>query len=120
LPADKAINFVDYVARRIGPLTPRHKLALANLKRAYPEKTEEERQQIALDMWGNMSRLAAEYVFLDQFLISTRMPPSPAGSRSKVSMTFFKLRDSGKTLHRVYRAHRQFRAAADCRRHVWS
>jgi KDO2-lipid IV(A) lauroyltransferase len=104
LPAAKAIRFVDRVARRIGPMTSRHRLALANLKRAFPEKTDEERQQIALDMWGNMSRLAAEYVFLDQILISTRMPPSPAGSRSKVSMSSVKLRDSGKPFI-VFTAH---------------
>lgn len=66
LPARRAIPLVDTLARRIGPLTPRHRLAMANLARAYPEKTVPERQQIAVDMWGNMARLAAEYVFLDQ------------------------------------------------------
>ena len=31
-----------------------------------PEKSESEITAIALDMWGNMARLVAEYVFLDQ------------------------------------------------------
>lgn len=66
LPADSAISFVDRAARRIGPLTSRHKLALANLARAFPEKSETEREAIARDMWASMARLAAEYVFLDQ------------------------------------------------------
>jgi Kdo2-lipid IVA lauroyltransferase/acyltransferase len=66
LPARQATNFVDWASRRIGPLSSRHQVALANLKLAFPEKTEAERQQIALDMWGNMGRLMAEYVFLDQ------------------------------------------------------
>jgi Kdo2-lipid IVA lauroyltransferase/acyltransferase len=65
LPTTKAIDFVDRMARRIGPMTSRHKLAMENLRRAYPEKTEAEREDIARDMWGNMARLAAEYVFLD-------------------------------------------------------
>ncbi|MBW3095735.1 lipid A biosynthesis lauroyl acyltransferase [Pseudohoeflea coraliihabitans] len=65
-PADASINFVDRLARRIGPRTFRHKLALANLERAYPEKSADERERIARDMWGNMARLAVEYVFLDQ------------------------------------------------------
>lgn len=65
LPARKAIEFVDRAARRIGPLTPRQKLAMENLRRAYPEKSEAERTEIAREMWGNMARLAAEYVFLD-------------------------------------------------------
>lgn len=65
LPAKKAIAFVDRTARRIGPLTPRHRLALENLRGAFPEKSEDERGAIAREMWGNMARLAAEYVFLD-------------------------------------------------------
>ncbi|MFI0848378.1 lipid A biosynthesis lauroyl acyltransferase [Mesorhizobium sp. IMUNJ 23232] len=66
LPADKAIAFADRTARRLGPLVGRHRVALDNLRKAYPEKSEDEIKAIALDMWGNMARLAAEYVFLDQ------------------------------------------------------
>jgi Kdo2-lipid IVA lauroyltransferase/acyltransferase len=66
IPARQATNFVDWAARKIGPLSSRHRLALDNLKLAFPEKTDAERHQIALDMWGNMARLMAEYVFLDQ------------------------------------------------------
>lgn len=66
LPPDAALNFADRIARRIGPLTGRHRVALDNLRRAYPEKNEAEISSIALDMWGNMARLAAEYVFLEQ------------------------------------------------------
>lgn len=66
LPARRAIAFVDCAARRIGPMTPRQNLAMENLRRAYPEKTEAEREEIAREMWGNMARLAAEYVFLDE------------------------------------------------------
>lgn len=65
-PADPAINFADRVARFIGPRTRRHKLMLVNLANAFPEKSEEERQIIALESWANMGRLAAEYVFLDR------------------------------------------------------
>ncbi|MGB3537777.1 MAG: lipid A biosynthesis lauroyl acyltransferase [Mesorhizobium sp.] len=66
LPPDTALNFADRMARRIGPLVGRHRVALDNLKKAYPEKSEVEIQAIASDMWGNMARLAAEYIFLDQ------------------------------------------------------
>ena len=65
LPADKAINFADRAARRIGPLVGRHRVAIDNLRKAYPEKSEAEIRAIAVEMWGNMARLAAEYVFLD-------------------------------------------------------
>ena len=66
LPPDSALDFADRVARRIGPLVGRHRVALDNLRQAYPDKSEPEIRAIALDMWGNMARLAAEYVFLDQ------------------------------------------------------
>ena len=66
LPPDRALAFADRVARRIGPWFGRHRVAMSNLRRAYPEKSEEELQAIASDMWGNMARLAGEYVFLDR------------------------------------------------------
>jgi KDO2-lipid IV(A) lauroyltransferase len=108
------------MARRIGPLTPRHKLAMANLARAYPDMPEAERREIAVDMWGNMSRLAAEYVFLDQMFDFDPDATEPGRIEVGGVETFFKLRDERQTLHRLYRAHRQFRAVADRRRHVRS
>jgi KDO2-lipid IV(A) lauroyltransferase len=104
LPADKAISFVDRVARRIGPLTSRHRLALANLKRAFPEKTDEERRQIALDMWGNMARLAAEYVFLDQIFDFDPDAAEPGRIEVEGVDVFLRLRDSGKPFI-VFTAH---------------
>lgn len=65
LPAAKAIGIAARAARRLGPLSSRHEVALDNLRNAYPEKTPEELETIALDMWSNMASLLAEYVFLD-------------------------------------------------------
>lgn len=66
LPVDKALNFADRAARTVGPWFGRHRVALSNLRAAYPEKSEAEIEAIALDMWGNMGRLGAEYIFLEQ------------------------------------------------------
>jgi KDO2-lipid IV(A) lauroyltransferase len=66
LPPDKALDFADRWARRIGPWTGRHRVALDNLRRAFAGKSEAELQAIASDMWANMARLAAEYIFIDQ------------------------------------------------------
>ena len=66
LPARAAINFMDRAARRLGPLTGRHRVAMTNLRHAFPDKPEAELQDIARGMWGNMARLAAEYVLLDK------------------------------------------------------
>ncbi len=66
LPADRALDFADRAARRVGPLSARHKVAVENLRLAYPDKTEAEIESIAVEMWGQMARLGAEYVFLDE------------------------------------------------------
>lgn len=66
LPPDKALDFADRAARRLGPWFGRHRTALDNLRHAYPEKSEAEIARIAADMWGNMARLGAEYIFLDR------------------------------------------------------
>ena len=66
LPVDKALNFADRAARTVGPWVGRHGVAVENLRNAYPEKSDAEIEAIALDMWGNMGRLGAEYIFLDQ------------------------------------------------------
>ncbi len=94
LPADGAINFADRVARWIGPKTRRHTLTLTNLRNAFPEKTEAEIAAIALDAWGNMGRLAAEYVFLDRLFDFD--PARTAPGRIEVSgiPLFVDLRDN--------------------------
>ncbi|MDF1607643.1 lipid A biosynthesis lauroyl acyltransferase [Hoeflea sp. YIM 152468] len=103
-PADPAIGFVDRMARRIGPLTRRHKLALTNLARAYPEKTEAEHEMIARDMWGNMSRLATEYVFLDQLFDFDPEASEPGRIEVEGAEIFLKLRDTNKPFI-VFTAH---------------
>ncbi|HEV7416365.1 MAG TPA: lipid A biosynthesis lauroyl acyltransferase, partial [Tianweitania sediminis] len=66
VPADSALTFTDKAARTLGPLSGRHRVALDNLRQAYPDKSAEEHEAIARAMWGNMGRLAAEYIFLDR------------------------------------------------------
>jgi KDO2-lipid IV(A) lauroyltransferase len=66
LPPDKAIDFAAFMGRTVGPRFGRHRTALDNLRQAYPEKSPAEIEAIALQMWDNMARLAAEYIFLDQ------------------------------------------------------
>ena len=68
VPAHRAIRFTGKMARKVGPMTARHKLVLLNLERAYPEKSAEEREAIALDMWGNMANLLAEYIFIEELI----------------------------------------------------
>ncbi|MCY6381370.1 lipid A biosynthesis lauroyl acyltransferase [Hoeflea prorocentri] len=68
IPVQTALRFTEKAAAFIGPKTKRHRLALFNLSRAFPEKSEEEREKIAVEMWANMSRLMVEYVFVEQLI----------------------------------------------------
>lgn len=65
-PARLGILFFAWLARCIGPVTGRHKVALNNLRAAFPQKSEKEITAIARGMWDNAGRLFAEYVYLDK------------------------------------------------------
>jgi len=103
LPPDAALNFADRTARRLGPKVGRHRVAMDNLRNAYPEKSEDELQAIASDMWGNMARLAGEYVFLDKLF--DFVPGTKAGRVEVIGEEIFvRIRDSGRP-HIFFTAH---------------
>ena len=93
LPPHAAINFMDLAARKVGPLMGRHRVALTNLRHAFPEKTEPERQEIALGMWGNMARLVAEYVFLERIFDYDPASSTPGMIEVEGAEIFEKLRN---------------------------
>lgn len=50
-----------FLLGKVGPLMKSHKYALANLKLAFPEKTDKEREKIARKMWHNFGRTFGEF-----------------------------------------------------------
>jgi KDO2-lipid IV(A) lauroyltransferase len=104
LPPDSALAFADRTARRLGPWFGRHRVALTNLRHAYPEKTESELEAIASDMWGNMARLAGEYVFIEQLF--DFVPGSDTVGRVEVvgEHIFERIRDDPRP-HIIFTAH---------------
>lgn len=66
LPPNRSTALAERIAKRVGFWFPRTKLARKNLKLAFPEKSVAEIEEILTEMWGNIGRLVAEYVFLDQ------------------------------------------------------
>ena len=104
LPADRALNFAEIVARRFGPWFGRHRVATGNLRRAYPEKSREEIEEIASDMWANMARLAAEYIFLDQLFDFDPECPR-AGRVEVVGVDIFKQVRAEEKPHVFFTAH---------------
>jgi KDO2-lipid IV(A) lauroyltransferase len=104
LPPDRAMNFAAKVARRLGPLSPRHRVALDNLRHAYPELDEAARREIALDMWENMARLGAEYIFLDQLFDLDPKAAKPGRVEIVGAERFLSIRDEKKP-HILFTGH---------------
>ncbi len=67
-PLDVGVALSGKAWRNIAPHQRRHKRALANLKLAYPDKSDEERETIALAMWENLGRVMAETMQLDRIM----------------------------------------------------
>lgn len=65
LNIDTASNFGGFVARTFGPLLPVNRLGMANLRRAFPEKSETELNAILREAWDNLGRTAAEIPHID-------------------------------------------------------
>jgi KDO2-lipid IV(A) lauroyltransferase len=55
-----------WVARRLGPLFPVSRVARANLRAAFPEKSGAEIETILRGVWDNLARTFAEYAHLDE------------------------------------------------------
>jgi hypothetical protein len=52
--------------RAIGPRLRGHRVARANLKAAFPEKSDQEIEHVILGVWDNLGRALAEFAFLDR------------------------------------------------------
>jgi Kdo2-lipid IVA lauroyltransferase/acyltransferase len=68
MPLKMATSFSAGAWRFFAPKTRRHRRALKNLEKAMPEKTQAEREAIALGMWDNLGRVMAETFQLDRLL----------------------------------------------------
>jgi KDO2-lipid IV(A) lauroyltransferase len=69
-----------WIGRNLFSLLPPDRVARANLKLAYPEKTDVERDAIRMTMWDNLGRVVAEYPHLEKF--------SPNGDDPRITVSF--------------------------------
>jgi Kdo2-lipid IVA lauroyltransferase/acyltransferase len=60
LPPETASDLGGAVARAIGPLLPVSRVADANLRRALPDMTDQERKAVIRDVWENLGRTVGE------------------------------------------------------------
>ncbi len=66
LPMQASMTLNAKLIQFLGPYLGRHKVVIANLEKAFPEKSVAEREAIARAMWRNIGRLLAEYIYLDR------------------------------------------------------
>ena len=97
LGPERASDAGGWFTRTFGPLLPVNRIGIANLKAAYPDKSDAEIRTIARGAWENLGRTAAEYAHLGSlFDWDAENPDAP--SRTEVSGIehFEALRDDGK------------------------
>jgi KDO2-lipid IV(A) lauroyltransferase len=79
LPAASATG--GFIARRLGPRIGATKRARTNLRRAMPELSKTEIEEIIYDMWDNLGRIIAEYPHLGKFkMFDPKGPVETVGS----------------------------------------
>ena len=96
LGPDRASDIGAALARAGGPLLPQHRIALANVRAAYPEKNDAEVGAIVMGAWDNLGRIGAEYAHLKTLFDFD--PDRPGAGRIEVEgiEEFLALRDDGK------------------------
>lgn len=59
-------NLAAAVTRTVGPFLREHRIGRANLRAAFPDKSDAEIEKILAGVWGNLGRVAAEFAHLDR------------------------------------------------------
>lgn len=95
---DKTAALFGRLARGVAPLLGENLVARNNLKAAFPDKSDEEREEIRAGAWDNLGRVAAEFAHLDRLWQYDF--DQPGAGRIEIPMRsrdlFEKLRDDGK------------------------
>ncbi len=95
IPLKYAAKMFERFARWLGPKIWRHKVVMDNLAIAFPDKSIEERNQLASDNWAQMARTLLEYIYLDEiFNLEVEMEESDTIEIVN-GEAFQKLRDDG-------------------------
>jgi KDO2-lipid IV(A) lauroyltransferase len=96
--AERTAGIFARIARKIGPFLPEHRIGRANLKAAFPDKSDTEIERILSGVWDNLGRVGAEFAHLDHIWDFDLNHPE----RSRIELApgtreiFDRLRDDGK------------------------
>ena len=73
LPVETASGLMGGLWSAVAPRLKRHRRALAHLALAFPEKSEDERERLAREMWGHLGRTFAEFFHIDEIFADGRI-----------------------------------------------
>jgi Kdo2-lipid IVA lauroyltransferase/acyltransferase len=90
--SDAAASFM----RTVGPWLREHKIGRANLRAAFPDKSDADIEHILLGVWDNLGRVAAEFAHLDRICSGTAMKRDFVDYDEAVAERFIRLREDGK------------------------
>jgi Kdo2-lipid IVA lauroyltransferase/acyltransferase len=62
----KVSNVAARLMRNVGPLLPEHRIGRANLKAAFPKKSDAEIEAILRGVWDNLGRVTVEFAHIDR------------------------------------------------------
>ena len=92
-----ASRFASDFMREVGPFLHEHKIGLANLAAAFPEKSPEERAQILSGVWDSLARATVEYAFLSDLVAAFDLERPTGGLIEHRGVEHvMQLRDDGK------------------------
>jgi Kdo2-lipid IVA lauroyltransferase/acyltransferase len=89
-------NFGGAVMRTIGPWLPEHRTGQANLRAAFPEKSDAEIETILRGVWDNLGRTGAEIAHLDHICSGDRYKRTFIDYTPESIERFLKVKDDGK------------------------
>lgn len=97
LGPERASNLGAAIGRTIGPLMPVHRVALNNIREAFPGMDEKRVREIAIGAWENLGRTGTEYAHLDTLFDYDYFAPNPDGRTEVAGIEhFIALRDDEK------------------------
>jgi KDO2-lipid IV(A) lauroyltransferase len=65
----RTANLLGRLMRFVGPWFPEHKIGRDNLKAAFPDKPDQEIENILASVWDNLGRVAAEFSHIDRMVV---------------------------------------------------
>lgn len=97
LGPERSSDLGGWLLRTASPLIPVNRIALANIRAAFPEKDEAEVRAIARGAWENLGRTAAEYAHLKSlFDYDYHNPDKPSRVEVLGIEHFIALKDDGR------------------------